>query len=227
MNQVLISFAIFVYLISKEIAFYSAMFWGLIIILILFKIFHMMTGIELFTKKEHFTDEHNFVLPLPNLDSIQKGISKGVSKGELFSQNVKMPKYSIKNKCKFVNSDKQGTCNARFSVYSGASFGSSDKSLTCNGENPDNITAKAAAKITDGMISEIIIVDNGINYKNAPKVTISGGGGKGASCIGRVNNGKITQIDIINPGSNYNSSPDVIISDPDGINYCNFCCKVE
>lgn len=223
MKQVLISFAIFVYLISREIAFYSALFWGIIILLVLFKIFHMMTGIELFTTKEHFSDESSFMLPLPNLNTIKNGLSKG----ELFSQNVKTPSYSIKNKCKFVSSDKQGTCNARFPVYSGASFGSSDKTLSCNGKNPDNITAKAAAKITDGMISEIIIVDNGKNYKNPPKVSINGGGGKGASCLARVKHGKVHRVDIINPGSNYNSSPDVIIGDPDGVNYCNFCCKVE
>lgn len=219
MSQIFISFALFVFLISREIAFYSSIFWGIIIILVLFKIFNMLTGIELFTTKEHFSDSNSFTIPLPNLNNIKKG--------ELFSQDVKKPAFSMKNKCKFVNSTKQGTCNARFPEFSGASFGSSDKSLTCNGNKADNIIAKGAAKINDGAVSEIIVVDPGKNYKNSPTITITGGGGKGATAIAKVKLGKVSRIDITNPGSKYTSSPDVIISDPDGINYCNFCCKQE
>ena len=223
MIQVFVSFALFVFLISREIAFYSAVFWSMIIILVMLKLLQTATGTEFFNTNEHFSDNNTLRIPLPNLNNI----SKSIKSGELFSQDVKKPAYSIKNKCKFINSANMGTCNARFPVYSGASFGSSDKSLNCNGTKPNNVTAKAAAKINDGMISEVIVVDPGNNYNKSPTVTITGGGGKGSTCVARVKNNKISQIDITNPGSNYTSSPDVIISDPDGVNYCNFCCKLE
>lgn len=66
-------------------------------------------------------------------------------------------------------------------------------------------------EITD---NDIVITNAGQDYSNSQNVivTISGGGGSGATAIANVVNGGIDEIYITNPGSGYTSSPTITIS---------------
>jgi len=66
-------------------------------------------------------------------------------------------------------------------------------------------------------VSEILVVDGGQNYTD-PVITITGGGGLGATATATVQSGAITQIEVTNPGLGYTSTPDVVITDDTGSN---------
>ena len=68
-----------------------------------------------------------------------------------------------------------------------------------------------------GVVSEVLVVDGGQNY-TAPVITISGGGGTGATATATIQSGAITQIEVNNPGFGYTSTPDVVITDDNGSN---------
>ena len=85
---------------------------------------------------------------------------------------------------------------------------------------PGGTNARAVA-ITSSIgvfksIKDILIVNPGSGYTIAPKITISGGGGVGASATcGIVTNGNgITNITMINKGSGYITKPLILISPP-------------
>ncbi len=66
-----------------------------------------------------------------------------------------------------------------------------------------------------GEVVKINITNQGTGYSSTPSVTISGGGGVGATASATLgtgtNAGKVVSINIINPGTGYNSIPSVII----------------
>lgn len=67
-----------------------------------------------------------------------------------------------------------------------------------------------------GFINDIRIINRGRDYVN-PLVTITGGGGSGASAVASVNpDGTLADINIINGGSGYTSTPEVVITDSTG-----------
>jgi hypothetical protein len=73
--------------------------------------------------------------------------------------------------------------------------------------------ASAFASISgSGVITRINVLSGGNGYTSAPKVTITGGGGTGATATAVVANGVVTSINITNGGSGYTSDPNVIIS---------------
>ncbi len=55
---------------------------------------------------------------------------------------------------------------------------------------------------------------NGGSGYTTPHITLTGGGGIGATAIARVSQGKIIQVALLNPGSGYTSAPTVSIKDP-------------
>lgn len=61
-------------------------------------------------------------------------------------------------------------------------------------------------------VKGVTVVSPGTGYTSAPTVTISGGGGSGATATATVSNGKITGFNLTSPGSGYNSAPTVTIS---------------
>ena len=78
----------------------------------------------------------------------------------------------------------------------------------------DEFLAKATAAITGDAVSDITITDGGAHYKVAtpPSVTISGGGGTGATANATVSStGIVNGITITDGGSGYTSAPTVTI----------------
>lgn len=67
----------------------------------------------------------------------------------------------------------------------------------------------------DGALSGIVVIDGGSGYTN-PTVTITGGGGSGATAEAVVEAGVITAIEIVEPGEGYFSQVTVTITDDTG-----------
>lgn len=62
-------------------------------------------------------------------------------------------------------------------------------------------------------VSQIIVTNAGSGYTSAPDVTITGGGGTGASAAANLNgSGGIASIDLWHAGSGYTSAPEVTIT---------------
>jgi hypothetical protein len=80
------------------------------------------------------------------------------------------------------------------------------------GSNSDG----ASAVLDSGIVSSIRITNGGSGYTTVPQITISGGGGTGATAIATVSGGVITKIDVKNYGTNYISSPTVVITPSGG-----------
>ena len=73
-------------------------------------------------------------------------------------------------------------------------------------------TAKAVAVKTFDQISAINLYDNGAKYTTVPTVTITGGGGSGATAVATINTmGQVSGITLTATGSNYSSTPTVTI----------------
>jgi len=66
-----------------------------------------------------------------------------------------------------------------------------------------------ATQISNTGITSIVLTNGGTGYTTAPDVTISGGGGSGATATCNVNGGVVTSIEITNPGTGYTSDPTV------------------
>lgn len=76
-------------------------------------------------------------------------------------------------------------------------------------------TATANAKVSGGAVSEIYLTYQGAGYVNAPTVTISGGGGTGATATAILNSdGTINSIKVDSGGSGFTSAPTVTIENP-------------
>ena len=66
------------------------------------------------------------------------------------------------------------------------------------------------------IVKELVIENGGTSYSVPPVVTISGGGGTGATATAVIDSGVVTSITITNAGSGYTSTPTVTISDSAG-----------
>lgn len=75
--------------------------------------------------------------------------------------------------------------------------------------------ATAIARISSGAVSNIDMTYNGAGYVNPPSVTITGGGGSGATAEAILNtDGTINRINVTAAGSGYTSVPTVTIENP-------------
>jgi hypothetical protein len=74
--------------------------------------------------------------------------------------------------------------------------------ITDGNLNQRNVFFEEVPSINSG-ISSFNIINGGINYTEAPTVTITGDG-SGATAIARISGGRIASIDITNKGTNYN-----------------------
>lgn len=61
----------------------------------------------------------------------------------------------------------------------------------------------------EAAITSIQVTNGGTGYTSAPSVTLSGGGGSGASATASVSGGVVTSIVLDNPGTGYTSAPTV------------------
>ena len=75
-------------------------------------------------------------------------------------------------------------------------------------------TAGATATIFNGFVVGITVTNGGSGYAFPPLVTISGGGGSGATAFSAISDGAVISITVSNAGSGYTSVPQVIIDAP-------------
>ena len=79
--------------------------------------------------------------------------------------------------------------------------------------NGQNITIGPALLGASGSgVSSIAVSSGGSGYVGVPLVTISGGGGSGATAEAVVINGVVTAINVTNPGTGYTAAPTVTLS---------------
>lgn len=74
--------------------------------------------------------------------------------------------------------------------------------------------ATATAVISGGSIIGVTITNNGSGYFSTPTITISGGGGSGATLVPIVSAGYVAQIVVQSGGSGYTSEPTITITHP-------------
>jgi len=64
-------------------------------------------------------------------------------------------------------------------------------------------------------VASITVTNGGTGYLTAPSVTISGGGGSGATAQAFIDNGSVTSIQVVLAGDDFTSAPTVTIAAPD------------
>ena len=67
-------------------------------------------------------------------------------------------------------------------------------------------------------VDSIEVVYGGTNYSAAPTITISGGGGTGATAVANILNGEVVTVTVTNSGSGYTSNPTITLSENSGDN---------
>ena len=88
-------------------------------------------------------------------------------------------------------------------IYSGGA-------IIDDGGNTITIAQPLLAPTGNG-VSSIPVTTGGAGYLDIPIVTISGGGGVGASAVATVSGGDVTGITILSPGTGYTSAPTVTL----------------
>jgi hypothetical protein len=70
--------------------------------------------------------------------------------------------------------------------------------------------AEAVAKVNDGKVTDVRVVNAGTGYRAPPAIAVIGGGGKGAEVRAQVTaEGIIGSIEVVNPGEGYTSPPTI------------------
>lgn len=78
------------------------------------------------------------------------------------------------------------------------------------GNEPMNAVSNLSSISKDeGRIISITVTDGGTGYTTAPTVSITGGGGTGATAVAEVVAGEVVSVTITNPGSGYTSAPTI------------------
>jgi formylglycine-generating enzyme required for sulfatase activity len=105
------------------------------------------------------------------------------------------------------------TTSRFFGAFRGASIGLAMGLAFCARAHAQR-TATATAQVVNGFVVGIAVTDSGAGYSVAPQVTITGGGGSGASAEATVSNWAVVAITVRWAGSGYTSTPTVVIADP-------------
>lgn len=74
-----------------------------------------------------------------------------------------------------------------------------------------NVTATASQESAGGVAS-ITVSDGGTDYSATPVVSLTGGGGVGATAVAVVTAGVVTGINVVSAGTGYTSAPTVVIT---------------
>jgi hypothetical protein len=74
--------------------------------------------------------------------------------------------------------------------------------------------ATAVAQVVNGFVVGATVTDGGNGYTNAPAVTITGGGGTGATARATIANGAVTAITLLTTGNGYTSTPTITLAPP-------------
>jgi hypothetical protein len=87
--------------------------------------------------------------------------------------------------------------------------------VTNTGTNqPATATALMGGVSPNEFVSSCTVVNGGSGYTAAPAVSLTGGGGSGASATANLSGGTVTSITVDIPGSGYTSAPTVTIAPP-------------
>lgn len=70
-----------------------------------------------------------------------------------------------------------------------------------------SLTATVVYPASANTISGVTLIAGGAGYTSAPAVTLTGGGGTGATAIAAVTGGTVTSVTLLSPGSGYVSPP--------------------
>ena len=86
--------------------------------------------------------------------------------------------------------------------------------------NPDTLFVKyiSGLSITDS-VQGIDVTNGGNSFTSAPTVTITGGGGTGATAVAVISSGSIQEINVTASGSGYTSIPTVSIAGGGGVGF--------
>jgi formylglycine-generating enzyme required for sulfatase activity len=77
--------------------------------------------------------------------------------------------------------------------------------------------ATATPMVVNGFVVGITVVDGGSGYTTPPPVTISGGGGSGATAVATLSNGSVSQITVTATGGGYTGTPTVTVGGPSNL----------
>ena len=76
-------------------------------------------------------------------------------------------------------------------------------------------TAGAQALVIAGFVYDVVVTNGGTGYSVPPEVSLSGGGGTGATAVvTNMSNGSVVGVKVISAGSGYTSPPAVVIEPP-------------
>jgi hypothetical protein len=77
-------------------------------------------------------------------------------------------------------------------------------------------TARATATVVGNAVTAITVADVGTGYTSVPTVTISGGGGSGATAVAVLSGTTVASVTVTAGGTGYTSTPTVTIAAPAG-----------
>jgi len=89
----------------------------------------------------------------------------------------------------------------------------SSTAQTWNSNTPLVMKATTRSELSEGKVTGISITNAGNGYSSPPVVTISGGGGSGATAVASISGSSVSGITITNGGSLYSSAPTVTIAE--------------
>jgi hypothetical protein len=76
-------------------------------------------------------------------------------------------------------------------------------------------TATATASMANGRLTNLEVIDSGSGYTTNPSVTITGGGGSGATGVATQISGSVIQVRLTAAGTGYTQTPTVTIAPPE------------
>lgn len=76
----------------------------------------------------------------------------------------------------------------------------------------NQVRRRGYGKLLGEFVSRITVVNQGSGYTSAPTITITGGGGSGATAIANISAGRVASVVITNRGVGYTSTPSISIS---------------
>ncbi len=160
-------------------------------------------------------------------NSEEKSVKNIIGKDKFDNQTHSTSKSSLNlGTCNFFND----SCPSDYKEM--GAFGiqglPSGMTLSC-GNVSGSKPAVFVAELSNGSISNVVIVDAGTGYNPTKNYTISvvgGGGGSGAELKPTIgDDGLIKSINIIKGGSGFKETPKILIDNSSNNSKCTFCCK--
>ena len=144
--------------------------------------------------------------PLSGLQKIQNGQA-----GTGFADEFNQPYCNGGSYLNGQPNPYSGTCSADGAVgyVAPAAYRAANVTAVVSAINQPTCTVSPTERCG---VNGFIVNDAGAGYSSAPRVTLSGGGGSGASASAVIGNGSIIEIAVTTPGSGYTSAPTVTLT---------------